>query len=58
LVAIFEIQEPKFRNRELTPLEYLPIKRGYLQKQYDLAEKKEQLELLVGEILVLGKWVK
>lgn len=54
--AIFEIQETKFRNRELTPLEYLPIKRGYLQKQYDLAEKQKGLDLLVGEILVLGRW--
>ena len=54
--AIFEIQETKFRNRELTPLEYLPIKRGYLQKQYELGEKKRGLDLLVGEILFLGKW--
>ncbi|MFK7982601.1 MAG: hypothetical protein AB8G86_21665 [Saprospiraceae bacterium] len=55
--AIFEIQETKFRNRELTPLEYLPLKRNYLQKQYELAEKKRGLDILVGEILVLGRWV-
>ena len=26
--AIFEIQETKYQNRELTPLEYLPLKRN------------------------------
>jgi len=54
--AIFEIQETKFRNRELTPLEYLPLKRNYLQKGYALAEKRKGLEFLVGEILVLAKF--
>ena len=54
--AIFEIQETKFKNRELTPLEYLPIKRGYLQKEYELAEKRKGIDFLVGEILFLGKW--
>ena len=56
--AIFEIQATKYQNRELTPLEYLPLKRNYLQKQYELAEKQQQLNLLRGEILVLGKWGK
>ena len=55
--AIFEIQETKFRNRELTPLEYLPLKRNYLQKQYELTEKRKRLDLLIGEILFLGRWV-
>lgn len=32
--AIFEIQETKFEHRELAPLQYLPLKRNYLQKRY------------------------
>ena len=53
---IFQIQTTKFENLELTPLQYLPIKRTYLQKQYELAEKRKGVDLMVGEILVLGKW--
>lgn len=54
--AIFEIQETKYRDRELTPLEYLPLKRNYLQKQYELAEKRKGIDILMGEILILSKW--
>ena len=54
--AIFEIQETKFRNRELTPLEYLPLKRNYLLKGYELGEKRKGIDRLVGEILGVGKW--
>ena len=55
---IYRIQEAKFYLRELTPLQYLPLKRNYLQKQYELAEKRKGVEVLVGEILVLGRWRK
>lgn len=53
---IFRIQESKYNSTELTPLQFLPIKRSYLQKQYDLAEKRKGIELMVGELLFLGKW--
>lgn len=53
---IFAIQQTKFDNLELTPLQFLPIKRGFLQKGYELEEKQQELELLRGEVLFLGKW--
>lgn len=52
---IFAIQTAKFENLELTPLEYLPIKRAYLQKRYELGEKKRGVDLLMGEILTTSK---
>lgn len=52
---IFEIQATKFENLELTPLQFLPLKRGYLQKRYELAAKRKEVELLRGEILVVGR---
>jgi len=53
---IFMIQETKFKNLELTPLQYLPIKRNYLQKQYDLAEKRKAIDLLICDMLFFSKW--
>lgn len=52
---IYKIQETKFENLELTPLQFLPIKRTYLQKQYDLAAKRKGIDVLRGEILYQAK---
>lgn len=53
---LFEIATHQFTKAELAPSAYLPKKRMFMQKQYELFKKEQELESLEQEVLGMARF--